>query len=230
MFDFANSSYTTLIMTVVYSVYFRDAVVGAADNRGDRLWGIANFLAMAVVAVLSPILGAISDYSGRRKFFLIATTLQTVVATALLYYVGPGGVASGIVLYVIATIGFEGGYVFYNAFLPDVSTPRTIGRVSGWAWAIGYAGGLLSLALCFPLIGRPLRDAQGLLDPLAVANRRISFVLVAAFFLAFALPAFIWLKESRPLGRLTGIGAYAAAGFKRTAETPRSSSRTASPP
>ena len=92
LFDFANSSYTTLIMTVVYSVYFRDAVVGAGDNRGDRLWGVANFLAMGLVAVTSPILGAFSDYSGRRKFFLVLTTLQTVVATAALYFVGPGNV------------------------------------------------------------------------------------------------------------------------------------------
>jgi UMF1 family MFS transporter len=221
LFDFANSSYTTLIMTVVYSVYFRDAVVSAADNRGDRLWGFANFLAMAVVAVTSPILGAFSDYSGRRKFFLIVTTLQTVLATALLFFVGPGDVRSGIVLYVVATIGFEGGYVFYNAFLLDVSTPKTIGRVSGWAWAVGYAGGLLSLALCFPLIGRPLRDAQGVLDPLAVSNRQTSFVLVAIFFLVFALPSFIWLKESLPQGRLTGMREYVTAGFRRTAETLR---------
>ena len=115
--------------------------MGAADNRGDRLWGIANFLAMAFVAITSPILGALSDFSGRRKFFLIATTLQTVVATTLLAFVGPGDVASGIAFYVVATIGFEAGYVFYNSFLPDVSTPKTIGRVSGWAWAVGYAGG-----------------------------------------------------------------------------------------
>jgi UMF1 family MFS transporter len=188
LFDFANSSYTTLIMTVVYSVYFRDAVVSATDNRGDRLWGLANFLAMAVVALTSPILGAFSDYSGRRKFFLIATTLQTVVATALLVFVGPGDVVSGIVLYVVATIGFEGGYVFYNSFLPDVSTPKTIGRVSGWAWAIGYAGGLLSLALCAPLIKRSLKDAQGALDAIAVSNRRFSFLVVAAFFLVSRSP------------------------------------------
>jgi UMF1 family MFS transporter len=221
MFDFANSSYTTLIMTVVYSVYFRDAVVGAADNRGDRLWGIANFLAMAVVAVVSPILGAFSDYSGRRKFFLIATTLQTVVATALLYFVGPGDVTTGIVYYVIASIGFEAGYVFYNAFLPDVSTPRTIGRVSGWAWAIGYAGGLLSLAVCAPLIKRPLKYASGMLDPLALAHTRTSFLLVAVFFLVFALPSFIWLKESLPQGRLSGLREYVTVGFSRTAETLR---------
>jgi UMF1 family MFS transporter len=221
LFDFANSSYTTLIMTVVYSVYFRDAVVGAADNRGDRLWGVANFLAMGIVALTSPILGALSDYSGRRKFFLIATTLQTVIATALLALVGPGQVAAGIVWYVVATIGFEAGYVFYNSFLPDVSTPKTIGRVSGWAWAVGYAGGLLSLAMCAPLIKRPLRDFEGNLDPLALSQRRLSFVLVAVFFLVFALPAFLWLKESVPQGRLNGLREYATVGFRRTAETLR---------
>ena len=221
LFDFANSSYTTLIMTAVYSVYFRDAVVGSAGNRGDRLWGVANFLAMAVVAVFSPVLGAFSDYSGRRKFFLIATTVQTVLATALLFFVGPGNVASGIMYYVIATIGFEAGYVFYNAFLPDVSTPATIGRVSGWAWAIGYTGGLLSLALCFPLVSRPLRDAQGVLDPLSVSQRQWSFLLVAVFYIVFALPSFIWLKESLPQGRLGGLSAYMTVGFRRTAETLR---------
>jgi UMF1 family MFS transporter len=221
LFDFANSSYTTLIMTVAYSVYFRDAVVGATDNRGDRLWGIANFLAMGIVALTSPILGALSDYSGRRKFFLVATTLQTVVATALLALVGPGQVTAGIVWYVVATIGFEAGYVFYNSFLPDVSTPKTIGRVSGWAWAVGYAGGLLSLALCAPLIQRPLRALSGELDPLALSQRKISFVLVAIFFLVFALPAFLWLKESLPQGRLSGWREYATVGFRRTAETLR---------
>jgi UMF1 family MFS transporter len=221
LFDFANSSYTTLIMTVVYSVYFRDAVVTATDNRGDRLWGVANFLAMAIVALTSPILGAFSDYSGRRKFFLVATTLQTVAATALLSFVGPGNVFAGIVLYVVATIGFECGYVFYNSFLPDVSTPQTIGRVSGWAWAIGYAGGLLSLALCAPLIKRPLRDALGALDAIAVHNRQTSFLLVAAFFLVFALPSFFWLRESRPLGRLSGLREYVTVGFRRTAQTLR---------
>jgi len=219
LFDFANSSYTTLIMTVVYSVYFRDAIVGAGDNRGDRLWGFANFVAMGLVAVTSPILGAFSDYSGRRKFFLVLTTIQTVIATAALYFVGPGDVVGGIVTYVVASIGFEAGYVFYNAFLPDVSTPQTIGRVSGWGWAIGYAGGLLSLALCFPLIRRPLRDAAGALDVAAVSDRQLSFLLVAAFFLAFALPAFIWLRESAPQGRLSGLREYVTVGFRRTADT-----------
>jgi len=219
LFDFANSAYTTLIVTVAYSVYFRDAVVGGTGNRGDRLWGTANFLAMAIVALTSPVVGAIADFSGRKKFFLVAATLQTVVATALLYTVRPGDVTAGIVLFVIATIGFEAGYVFYNAFLPDVSTPRTIGRVSGWAWAIGYLGGLTSLALCFPLIRRPLKDAAGAFDPVAIAHTRLSFVLVAAFFLVFALPAFLWLREASPLGRLAGALDYVRVGFRRVGET-----------
>ena len=219
LFDFANSSYTTLIVTVAYSVYFRDVIVGASDNRGDRLWGVANFLAMAIVALTSPVLGALSDFSGRKKFLLIATTLQTVVATGLLALVGEGDLTSGIVLYVIATIGFEAGYVFYNAFLPDVAAPEAIGRVSGWAWGVGYAGGLLSLALCFPLISRPLRGEGGAIDPVAVSHTQLSFLLVAVFYLVFALPAFLWLSEARAQGKLTRARDYATVGFARVRRT-----------
>ena len=219
LFDFANSSYTTLIVTVAYSVYFRDVVVGATDNRGDRMWGIANFLAMAIVALTSPVLGALSDFSGKKKFFLVTTTLQTVVATALLALVGPGDVFAGILLYVIATVGFEAGYVFYNAFLPDVAAPEAIGRVSGWAWGVGYAGGLLSLALCYPLISRPLRAEGGALDPVAIGHTKLSYLLVAVFYLVFALPAFLWLAESAPQGKLTGLREYATVGFARVRRT-----------
>lgn len=218
LFDFANSSYTTLIVTVAYSVYFLQAVVGASDNRGDRLWGTANFLAMAIVALTAPVLGALADFSGRKKFFLVLTTLQTVVATALLATVGPGDVTAGILFFVIATIGFEGGYVFYNAFLPDVASPSETGRVSGWAWGVGYAGGLASLALCFPLISRPLRGEAGL-DPVAISHTKLSFLVVAVFYLVFALPAFFWLREAAPQGRLAGLSDYATVGFRRVRET-----------
>jgi UMF1 family MFS transporter len=219
LFDFANSAYTTLIVTVAYSVYFHDAVVGASDNRGDRLWGTANFLAMAVVALTSPVLGALSDFSGKKKFFLIATTLQTVVATALLALVGPGDVVTGILFYVVATIGFEAGYVFYNAFLPDVAAPEAVGRISGWAWGVGYAGGLLSLALCYPLIMRPLRGEGGALDPVAISHTKLSFVVVAGFYLLFALPAFLWLREAPPQGKLSGFKESVTVGFARVRQT-----------
>jgi UMF1 family MFS transporter len=219
LFDFANSSYTTLIITVVFAVYFRDVVVGAADNTGDRLWGIANFIAMALVVLATPFLGALADYSGRRKRFLIMTTLQTVVATALLALVGPRDVVFAMALYVIATVGFEAGYAFYNAFLPDVSTPETVGRISGWAWAVGYVGGLACLVVAKPLIDPPLHDAAGVLQPAAVVARQSSFLLVAAFYLVFAMPAFLWLRESSPLGEVRRWTDYGAIGFKRVLET-----------
>lgn len=219
LFDFANSSYTTLIITVAYAVYFRDVVVNATDNRGDQLWGISNFLAMLAVALASPVVGALADWSGWKKRFLILSTLLAVAATALLYFVGPGDIALGMWLFVLGTIGFEIGYVFYNAFLPDVSTPRTIGRVSGWGWAVGYAGGLLCLLACRPWIAQPLRDPAGAISAAGVAAYQTSFFIVAGFYTVFALPAFFWLRESEPQGRIRGWTACVSAGFRRVGET-----------
>jgi UMF1 family MFS transporter len=219
LFDFANSSYTTLIITVAFAVYFREVVVNAADNRADQLWGVANFLAMLLVAIASPLTGALADFSGRKKWFLIATTLQAVTATALLSLVGPGDVKLAMVLFVAGTVGFEAGYVFYNAFLHDVSTPATVGRVSGWGWAVGYAGGLLSLILCRPWIGQQLKDASGAISAAGVDAYRVSFLIVAGFYLVFALPAFRWLKEAAPQGAARSLAGYTAAGFERVGET-----------
>ena len=160
-FDFANSSFTTLIVTVAYSVYFREAVVGAGNPLGDWYWGLSGILVNVLVILCSPVLGAIADYSGRKKAFLLLTVVQTVAATAALALVGPGDVAAGILLFAVASIGFEGGYVFYNAFLPEISDARTAGRVSALAWGTGFAGGLLSVAACLPLIGRPLTGEGG---------------------------------------------------------------------
>jgi len=219
LFDFANSSFTTLIATVAFAVYFRDVVVHAADNRGDQLWGIANFLAMLAVALSSPIMGALADYSGRKKLFLILTTLVTVIATVLLYFVGPGDIILAMLLYILGLTGFELGYVFYNAFLPEVSTPQTVGRVSGWGWGVGYVGGLLCLLACSPWIRHPRTDSTGAIDPAGVTAYQTSFLLVAAFYIVFALPAFLWLRESAPQGRIQRWTAYAGIGFRRVRET-----------
>lgn len=219
LFDFANSAWTTLIITVAYSVYFRQAVVGGAGNVGDKLWGQATFFAMLLVAITSPVMGALADGSGRRKLFLILTTVLTIAATIAMAWVGPGDVVLGMVLFVLGMIGFESGYVFYNAFLPDVSTPSTIGRVSGWAWAIGYIGGLAALAMCRPWISGELRRPDGSIAPDVVAGYQVSFVLVAVFFLVFAMPAFLFLKESPPRERLHGARDVLTVGFRRVLDT-----------
>lgn len=219
LFDFANSSYTTLIITTAFAIYFRNVVVHAADNRGDQLYGLANSLAMLVVALSSPVMGAVADYSGRRKLFLILTSLVTIATAALLHFVGPGDIPAAMALYIVGQVGFEMGYVFYNSFLPDVSTPETLGRVSGWGWGVGYVGGLLCMVLCYPWIRQPLKDAGGNLLPTGIAAYQTSFLLVAGFYLVFALPAFLWLRESPAQGRAPGGTAYFAIGFRRVRET-----------
>jgi UMF1 family MFS transporter len=222
MFDFANSSFTTLISTVAYSAYFRQAVVGDNGNRGDFLWSVATVTAHAILILTSSIMGAAADYSGRKKAFLFLTTAQTVVATALLFLVRPGDVVLGIALYVVAAVGFEGGYIFYNAFLPEVSTPQTIGRISGWSWGTGFIGGLVALVAVGPLLREPLSDpSTGLLNDGSVLDYRLSFVFVALFFALFSVPTFLFLRER---GSRQGLGSwhgYARVGFARVADTLR---------
>ena len=199
MFDFANSSYTTLISTVAFSRYFVFAVVGSANPNKDLYWSLAAAAGHVTMIVISPFLGSMADYSGRKKRFLLWTTVQTVVACALLSTVAPGAIWWAVVLFVIATVGFESGYIFYNAFLPEVSTPETIGRVSAWSWGTGFIGGLLALIACAPLISRPLIPEGGTaLDPAAVTAWRWSFVLVAAFFALFSTFTFVTSPSVRP--------------------------------
>lgn len=218
-FDFANSSFTTLISTVAFSVYFREAVVGSADARGDLYWGLAGIVVNVVLIFTSPILGALADHSGRKKRFLLLTVVQTVAATALLCFVQPGNVGLALLLYGIAAVGFEGGYVFYNAFLPEVSTPATVGRISALAWGVGFLGGLASLLACAPFLSRPLTDVGGLLDPVSAAGYRTAFLVVAAFFAAFSVPTLVLLPRDRAVGGLARPRDYLFVGFRRVLDT-----------
>jgi UMF1 family MFS transporter len=158
-------------------------------------------------------MGAIADYSGRKKRFLILLTLLSITATARMYFVGPGDITPAIFLFVLGTFGFEAGYVFYNAFLPDVAKPESVGRVSGWGWGVGYVGGLLCLLAAKPLLDKPLTSAEG------IAAYQTSYLLVAAWFLAFSLPAFLWLREPAPLGGLERWRDYVWLGFRRVGDT-----------
>jgi len=211
LYDFANSAFPTLIVTVAYSVYFKHVVAGGG-GRGDLLWGISLSLAMVLALLITPPLSAVADRTGSRKRMLLAYAAVCVGATALLAGVGPGMVAAGMALFVIATVGFEGSMVFYNAFLPDVSTPRTIGKVSGWGWGLGYFGGLLCLFLVRPLLA-------GGFAPENLPLFRASFAAVAAFYAIFTLPLILWLRERPPggpaAGRAEGAHAPAASAFRQ---------------
>ncbi len=195
-YDFANSAYPTLIVTVAYSIYFKKIVAGGGGG-GDFLWGISLSIAMIITSLISPPLSAIADRTGSRKRLLLIFAALCIAATALLTTIKAGMVAAGMALFIAATVGFEGSLIFYNAFLPGISTPATLGRVSGWGWGLGYFGGLLCLFLVKPLLA-------GGFGPENLPLFRASFLAVAVFYAVFTLPVIFWLREPRPAGEKSG--------------------------
>ncbi len=185
MFDFANSSYTTVVVTVAFSVYFTSTV--APPEHADLLWGLALGISNILVLLSAPLVGAAADDSGRKKPFLAATYLTCVASTAALYFVTPGSVVVGITLFVLSNIAYAHGENLAGAFLPEISTADTAGRISGLGWGLGYFGGLASLLLIRPLMSAGL-DADHL------AQLRWIWPITAAFFLVAALPTFAWLR------------------------------------
>ncbi|HBL28812.1 MAG TPA: MFS transporter [Acidobacteria bacterium] len=212
MFDFANSSYTTVIVSVAFGVFFTRLVAPA--GKGDALWGYGIAIGNLIVLLLSPIVGAVADDSGRKKAFLFVTYALCVTGTAALWFVTPGRVALALTLFVLSFIGFSFGENLAGSFLPEISTPENIGKISGFGWGLGYFGGLLSLGCVFPLL-------LGDFVPENLANLRLAWLVTALFFLLAALPTFLFLKERAPRGTSTVFG-YVRDGFIRLGQTVRS--------
>ena len=195
LFDFANSAFTTIVITFVFATYFATGIATDADV-GAAQWSLAMAISGVFIAILSPVFGAIADQTGRRKPWLLWVSIICVAATSLLWFAEPtpGDVPWALTFAIIATIGFEMGMIFYNAMMPDVSRPGTMGRVSGSAWGIGYVGGLLSLLL--PLFGVVQADPPPFgLDKSHAEHVRATSLVVAVWFAVFALPLFLFVKE-----------------------------------
>jgi UMF1 family MFS transporter len=208
LYDFGNSAYAAVILLAVYSAYFKGAVVGGAE--GSRLWGFSLGIAMLVVAIISPILGTIADFTAAKKRFLFVFTAVSWVFTALLFFVESGDIFTGMLFFILAEIGYRGGQVFYNALLPDIANPEEMGRVSGNGWAIGSVGGIICLLFILPVI--VLSDS----NPLAV---RGSFAFTALFFALSTIPLFLHLKERREGRALPPGENYLSLAFKRLKNT-----------
>ena len=206
MFDFANSSYTTVIITVVYAVIFPKIIVGdGPDYRlGNLLWSVTLALAYALVVITAPMLGAIMDYRAAKKTFLFGSYALTIGATAALGLVEPGAVPIAMALLVLSNLGFAAGESFIASFLPDLAPKAKLGRISGLAWGLGYIGGLGSTLIVQLSTGAVERDNY----------ERLRWVgpLTALFFGLAAIPTFLFLKErgtpqALPAGQsLLGIG------------------------
>ena len=183
LYDVGNSSYAAVVILAIYAAYFKGHVVGGAE--GSRLWGISVGIAMLVVAVISPVLGVIADHTGRKKRLLMYFTALSVTATGLLFFVQKGDILLGMVLFILAEIGYRGGQVFYNSLLPELADQDEIGRVSGNGWAIGLLGGIVCLFIVLALV----TTIEG------TWIVRFSLVITAVYFAVFAAPLFIWFKE-----------------------------------
>ena len=208
LYDFGNSAYAAVVLLAVYAAYFQGAVVGGAE--GSRLWGIAVGIAMFVVALTSPILGALADFSGAKKRFLLFFTALAVTFCAMLFFVQEGAWFIGMLFFILAEIGYRSAQVFYNALLPEIVEPDDMGRVSGNGWAIGSIGGIICLLIV--LVPIVLTDS----DPLVV---RLSLVFTAFFFAASTVPTFLWVRERAEPQPLPPGKSYLSMAFGRLGET-----------
>ncbi|MFQ5669179.1 MAG: MFS transporter [Acidobacteriota bacterium] len=211
LYDFGDSAFTTVIITAYYVLYFKTVVVGN-PALGDWYWGLANAISALVIALVAPLLGALADQSGNKLLFLRGCAALAVTFTASLYWVRPGGIASGCILFIMANIGFSGGVIFIDAFLPEISHPGNVGRLSGYRWGTGYVGGMLSLGLVLPLVKGGFGEDH-------LLSARLVFPVVALWYLIWVFPAFLFLRERAIPGASLSWSGALRAGVRRLRET-----------
>jgi UMF1 family MFS transporter len=220
VYDWANSAFPTVIVTFVFSAYFATAV---AENRdiGTQQWSQALAVSGLVIAVLSPVFGAIADQTGRRKPWLAACSAITIVAAALLWYARPDVdyALYALVCFAIANIAFEVGQVFYNAMLPALVPPEKMGCFSGWGWGLGYAGGLTCLVIALFVFVQGDPPPLGL-DKDSAEHVRVVGPMVAVWFAVFCLPLFLFAPDGGRSGR--GAVEAAVAGVRTLIATIKS--------
>jgi len=176
LFDFANSSYSAVIASVIFPVYYATKIVGDASGLGDLWWGRAVSLSMLIVALSSPLLGGIADYSGIRKRMLFVFVLLCVISVASFSALKEGDILKGFILVVIANIAMEWSVIFYNSFLPLIAPRDYLGRVSSWGFSTGYFGSIVSLIAGLYLVQK--------------GYYVLTWLFISFFFFIFSLPLF----------------------------------------
>ena len=193
-YDFANSGYTTVVQTTIFSAYFVGVVAGVTQGfspgLSTLLWSLAIGMANFVVMISGPLIGAIADHRACKKFFLMLSTVGCITSTALLALVGPGDIWLGMVLVTLSAIMFASGENLIAAFLPELVPEKNMGRMSGYGWSLGYFGGLLTLGICLAYI--TWAKQHGLSETHFVP---VTLLITATIFALAAAPTFIWLHE-----------------------------------
>jgi UMF1 family MFS transporter len=213
MYDFANSGYTTVVLTAVFNAYFVAGVAGGTA-WATLVWTLALGLSRAVCMVTMPSIGAYADVRACKKRLLMLTTALCVLTTAGLAAVGPGDIALGVVLIVLSNLFYAYGESLTAAFLPELGRPNALGRVSGWGWSFGYFGGMLTLglSLAYVLSAQSRGESAGQFVPVTMWITAIVYGLAS-------LATFALLKERAVPQPATAGGEGLAASMARLRET-----------
>jgi MFS transporter, UMF1 family len=200
LFDWASSAFSAVIITFIFATYFSQAIA-TDEATGTAQWGWALSSSGIAIALLSPVLGAIADVGGRRKPWLFAFAYVAVIGCCLLWYArpDPSWVMFALVVVASANVALEVAGMFYNAMLPEIVSREYIGRLSGWAWGLGYAGGLACLILALVAFVQPERPLFGL-DKASAEHVRITGPLVGAWLALFSLPLFLFTRDRKSAG------------------------------
>ena len=211
MYDFANSGYTTVVITAIFNAYFVAEVAGRAP-WATFAWTAALAVSYALIVLTAPLIGAYADAHAAKKRLLFVTTCGCVLFTAALACVGRGDLATGLVLVVLSNFFFGTGENLVAAFLPEIARGEALGKVSGWGWSLGYLGGLVALGACLAYV----TQAQAGGAP-ATEFVPVTMLITAAFFALASLPTFLFLKERAV--PLPGAAGPARSAWRRVGET-----------
>ncbi|HET7062232.1 MAG TPA: MFS transporter [Nitrosospira sp.] len=215
MFDFANSGYTTVVITAIFNAYFV-AVVAQNASWGTFAWTLSLGLSYGLIILTAPVLGAYADAYGAKKQLLFASTVGCVVFTALLYFAGPGDLWLAMTFIVLGNFFFGTGENLIAAFLPELAKGSALGKVSGWGWSLGYLGGLVSLGCSLAYV--TWAQERGLPSEQFVP---VTMLITAALFALSSLPTFLYLKERALPQPHRGSRSVLSESFARLRDTVR---------
>ncbi|MBT2218236.1 MFS transporter [Virgibacillus dakarensis] len=215
LYDFGNSAFATTIMAAVLPVFYYDvAAVGLKESLATSYWGYSQSIAVLIVAVLAPFLGAISDYSAAKKKFLRFFAYMGIIASVLLAFVGEGDYLFASILLIVGTIGFSSANIFYDAFLLEIADEEDIDKVSSGGFAVGYIGGGVLLAINILMILK----YQWFGMPNATVASQVSFATVGVWWFIFSLPLFKNIREEKKTA-VKRNQSYMKIGFARVTST-----------
>jgi UMF1 family MFS transporter len=212
MYDFANSGYTTVVITAVFNAYFVAVVAGNAP-WATFAWTLALSISYLLIMFTAPLIGAHADARAAKKRWLALTTVGCVLGTIGLYFAGPDALVVAVFFLVLSNYCFGSGENLIAAFLPELAAGDSLGKVSGWGWSLGYLGGLFSLGACLAYVTWAQDQGQ-----VAAQFVPVTMLITAVLFAVASLPTFLFLRERAtplPADLIPGFGA----AFERLCET-----------